>query len=199
VTELYTYHKDKLSLTEVVQLPLAEGTLGLFYTPKQCQFGRWDNGKISDAEGNPLVLEQVFEARLFHPTAELRWLREPSTDGLGSAVYLFDNKPKTQTTFNGWQTQTLNDLTLQTNQYLLWGENWEMADSTAGWSALAGVRIGQMWVPLQNLEKNQRVCLKTLEYVGLPCHADGKLTLAGEYGNQVVVEERWLSLEPLSP
>lgn len=201
MTELYTYHKDSLPLQEVIQLPLAAGTLGLFYAPKQCQFGRWENGTVSDAQGHPFALEQVFEARLFHPTAEVRWLRDPYSNGLGRAVYLMDKEHQNQTAFTGkgWQTQTLGGLVPQDNQYMLWGEHWETDDSTAGWSALATTRIGKLPVPLPNLTKNQRVCLKTVEYVGFSCHADGRLTLAGEYGNQVVVEERWLTLEPFSP
>ena len=168
MTELYTYHKDQLSLSEVIQLPLAKGTLGLFYAPKQCQFGRWDNGKISDAQGQPFALGQVFEARLFHPTAEVRWLREPYSDALGRAVYLMDNEHKSQTAFKGkgWQTQTLNNLSLQNNQYMLWGDYWETDDSTEGWSALATTRIGKLSVPLPTLAKKSASLLKNAGICG---------------------------------
>jgi CRISPR-associated protein (TIGR03984 family) len=188
--ELFSYQKEGLSLQEAIQQPLAEGTLGLFYTPAQCQLGRWDNGEIRDARDKVLAIEQVFEARLFHPSLELRWLRDPSTDGLGNAVYLCENQRD-----NGWQQQqTLCDLSVQNNQYLLWGEYWKLDNLAKGWSCLAAARIGKLLVPVANLQKNQRVVLKTREYFGLPRDADGKLTLAGEHGNNVVVEERWLSL-----
>lgn len=197
MSELYSYQKDQLPLQELIQLPLASGTLGLFYTPARCQLGRWEDGKLSE-RGKALALDQVFEARLFHPSAEWRWLRDPSTDNLGDAVCLFDSESDAPINLKkaGWQLQpSLNDLSVQENHYLLWGEYWKVDNLVEGWSCLADARVGELFVPLPNLQPNQRVRLKTLEYFGLPRDADGKLTLHGQHGNYVVVEERWLCLE----
>lgn len=192
MTELFSYNQERLSLQQAIQLPLEKGTYGLFYTPTQCQFGYYNGEKISDAYDKSLDLSQVFEARIFNSNAELRWLREPSTDGLGNAVYLSDKKAK----LKDWKQQpTLSDLTIHNNHYLLWGEYWQTENLANTWSCLATARIGKLLVPVANLQKNQRIILKTQEYFGLPRDADGKLSLAGEHGNKVVVEERWLSLE----
>jgi len=193
--DLSTYRKENISLESVIQLPLAEETVGLFYTPNQCQFGRWKGGEITDAQDKIIALKDIFEARLFHETAEMRWLREPNTDELGTAVYLFDTQPSFKG--EGWQKEILSELTKGENQYLLWGEYWNtQQELAAGWSCLATARIGELFIPEPNLQKrNQRVVLKTLEYFGLPYDAEGNLTLHGEQGNQVVVEERWLNLE----
>lgn len=201
--ELLIYQKSASTLQEVMQLPLEIGTIGLFYTPQQCQFVRYDNGEIRDANGNLFKLEQVFEARLFHSNAELRWLRDPNTNGLGRAVYLFENT-KNMFSFDepDWQLHTLSNLTVHKNHYLLWGKQWQYNDKNSqnqrldqGWSLLANAQIGKLPVPVPNLQKNQRIRLKTREYFGLPHDANGKPTLAAQHGNQVVVEERWLSLE----
>jgi CRISPR-associated protein (TIGR03984 family) len=195
--ELSTYCKNGLSLEKVLELPLTEETIGLFYTPNQCFFGRRKAGKICDAQDKEIALAQIFEARLFDSTVELRWLRDPGTDGLGQAVYLFDDhfKPSFE---EGWEKKILDKLKSQENHYLLWGKHWDSkaANLANGWACLAASRIGELFVPVPDLkEKEQRVRLKTREYFGLPCNADGSLTLAGQHGNQVVVEERWLNLE----
>ena len=195
--KLSTYCKSDLALEKVLELQLTEETIGLFYTPNQCLFGRWKAGKICDAQDKEIALAQIFEARLFDSTAELRWLRNPSTDGLGNAVYLFDNHSNLSFNEDGWENETLDELTSQENHYLLWGKYWpSKAENLApGWACLAASRIGELFVPVPNLnQKEQRVCLKTQEYLGLPRNAKGSLTLAGKNGNQVVVEERWLGL-----
>ncbi len=206
MAELVYYQHAGITLQNVIELSLAKGSIGLFYTPTQCQFGRWEeSAQISDAHGKPFALEQVFEARLFHEQAELRWLREPNTDGLGRAVYLFDEANKAPD-WQGWQrAEPLNELSINANQYLLWGEQWQASDQANeiddfdqnNWSMLATARIGKWFVPVPGLKKNQRVRLKTQEYFGLPRDPDGKLTLAGQHGNQVVIEERWLSLKAI--
>ncbi len=194
MVKLSTYHKDDLALEEIIQLPLSKGTIGLFYSPSRCQFGRWDSGQISDASGKPFALEEVFEARLFHPMAEVRWLRNPSTANLGRSVYLFESS--SQFKGKGWQKKApLSNLTVKENEYLLWGLSWKVNDLDKNWSCLAAARIGRLPVPLPNLQEKQRVRLKTVEYIGLPRDAEGQITRIGQYGNQVIVEERWLSLE----
>ena len=192
MTELFNYQQKGLSLQQAIQLPLTEETYGLFYTPKQCLFGRLDGDTIRDSQDKEVNLKQIYEARIFNPSVELRWLKSLSTDGLGSAVYLFEKPAETKK--NWEQLPTLNDLSNHENHYLLWGEHWQTENLAENWSCLATSRIGKLLVPIANLEK-QRVVLKTREYFGLPRNADGKLTLAGEHGNKVVVEERWLSLE----
>lgn len=198
--ELSIYRQENVSLETVPAIPFAEDTVALFYTPNTCQFGRWKEGNIFDAEDKAIALEQVFEIRLFAKTAELRWLRDPSTDGLGNAVYLFDEHSEALFNGEGWEKETLNNLTGQENHYLLWGKYWpsENENLANGWGCLAASRIGELFVPVPDLnQKEQRVRLKTREYFGLPRNANGSLTLAGQHGNQVVVEERWLGLELL--
>jgi CRISPR-associated protein (TIGR03984 family) len=186
MTELFSYQQPEISLAEAMQLPLPT-SYGLFYTPTQCLFGLWDGKKISDAQDKPIDLEQVFEAHLFNSNLELRWLKGFNPDNLGNAVYLFENTQKNK--LNWEQLPTLNDLSIHENQYLLWGEYWQADDLAANWSCIATSRIGKLLVPIANLQKNQRVVLKTREYFGLPDN------VAGEHGNKVVLEERWLGLE----
>ncbi len=187
MTKLFSYQQEQISLEEATQLSFSINDYGLFYTPTQCLFGRWDGDKIRDATDKPLDLEQVFEARLFNSNVELRWLKGFTPDNLGNAVYLFEQP--TANNKNWIQQPTLSNLKTHENQYLLWGEYWQADNLAENWSCLATSRIGKLLVPVANLQKNQRVILKTREYFGLPDN------VAGEHGNKVVIEERWLSLD----
>ncbi len=86
MTKLFSYQQQEISLQKSIQRPLATGSYGVFYTPTQCLFGRWDGNQILDAQDKPLDLEQVFEAHVFNPDIELRWLKGFANDNLGNAV-----------------------------------------------------------------------------------------------------------------
>lgn len=144
----------------------------------------------------------VFEARLFNPLAELRWLHRQN--GEGDAALIAEEA----TDITGCLAQQLPPLTaihtlMQT--YLLWGEGVDPTKSSMpdGWSRLTTSRIGRLDVPVSGVDnhKNKRVQLRALEYLA-EYDADGSVVQSDNepdskklHGNVAVVEERLLSLE----
>jgi CRISPR-associated protein (TIGR03984 family) len=173
--------------------PLLANAVGLFHAPRKCCFGLLRGGDFRDESDKPLDMTTVFEARVFAPEGELRWLNDPERFGIGKAVYISetDGGPK------NWLPAEPMTVDAFENAYLLWGEHWKPArEFKNGWSCLAAGRIGELPAPFPGansrapaLRAKERVRLRTREYFG-PASAE-----AGAHGNIVVVDERLLCLE----
>lgn len=177
---------------------IADETLGLLYTPRKCHTVRLKGPQPylcqkDDAQTMveaPLGWEEVFELRIFHADAELRWLHEAA--GLGTAVMLTESTNVSLPT--GWceidrkdRQFTVRDK--QDNHYLLWGKldternAEESITPETNWSDLDEPRVGLLTVPVRGLLSNHtHVILKTREY----------FAEADDDGNVVVFEERLL-------
>ncbi|MEI2583901.1 type III-D CRISPR-associated protein Csx19 [Scytonema sp. PRP1] len=155
--------------------------VALLYSPTCCQFAIVQpNGDLTDANNQSLDLKNVFEARAFNQTCELRWLNE--LDGKGRAVLISEQD------IAGYLSEDISDLkALDTisQSYILWGKGVKSVLSP-GWGKLAAARIGSISVPVTGLSTDkQRVYLKSIEY----------LKDIDDYGNFAVVEERLIGLE----
>lgn len=189
---LYSYRSQELlSLSDAISVcsTILEGAIALLYSPNACSFLRLIGGEFEDAneEGRkpPNSFNDVFEARIFTPDYELRWLNRDMKKG--DAVLL----TQTPQSIDGFQEakQPIKDTLDQ--QYLLWGEPvLNPKNIQDGWQRLAEARIGKLDIPLSEKlkDKKQRVYLKTREYI--------VETL--EYGNCTVIEERLVKLEVVS-
>ncbi len=153
-----------------------DGSLALLYSPSHCHLALIDNGQLQSASGT-LDPNHYFEARIFSPSYELRWLNQ--TNGQGRAVYLSE-QPLTW----GEPLLPLEALDSLSQQYLLWGKGLDAA-ATSGWGTLATPRIGGLTVPLSGISQNAHVVLHSREYLGT----------VDTFGNVAVIEERLTHLE----
>lgn len=178
------YGRTNLSTTladalQACSHPLA-GAIALLYSPTACQFAKLQvDGHLVDSDDSSINLSTVFEARVFNPDYELRWLN--NSHGQGTAVLLSENLI---TDYLESNLETLEPLSTHPQQYLIWGKRTDRSAS-AGWSILAAARIGKLPVPISGITTEaQRAYLKACEYL-----------VTGEYGNVSVVEERLIKLE----
>jgi len=162
-----------------------ENAVALLYAPKSCQFARFQDGILLNAEEQSIDLDPVFEARIFNSKAELRWLNE--TGGFGRAVLISEDKTLPEFKQSVWEQpeSSLSAICTIPQCYLLWGKGDDLAIESEKWGILSEARIGQLKVPVGQLKAEQTVCLQAIEY----------LAEVDEYGNVAVVEERLLGLE----
>lgn len=156
-----------------------EGAVSMLYAPAQFAFARVEGGRM---RGPGLPLDGVFEARVFTPDVELRWLAGP--DGGRAAVLHERPGPALDGT---WTAGFVGELAAppMPATYLLWGRLQADRDGLAdGWCWLAEARIGRMAVPHPGV--SERLVLAAREYVAID----------GEHGNAYVVAERLLRIEP---
>ena len=182
-TTLYSYRAKKtLTVSEAITAcqHILEGAIGLLYSPQACTLVRLaPDGTLHDADTKEVSLTNIFEARIFNENCELRWLNE--LDGSGRAALVAESEISAAG-FGKINTKACDALE---QRYLLWGEK-AKDNNTEGWQRLAEARIGKLNIPLaQTIEKEQRVYLKTLEY----------LAVVDDYGNVAVTEERLVRLE----
>jgi CRISPR-associated protein (TIGR03984 family) len=184
--------KSNISLAEALEKckVILANAVAILYSPSFCKFAKFENGKLMDEKLQELDIRTVFEARIFSPHAELRWLNVLS--GQGRAVLISEQN------ISQYLDDKIQDLTtvkdgIIDQTYLLWGKGVVRSPSTPqGWSRLSAARIGALDVPIAGIHPKQQVKLIAREYIGL-CEGD-----AGEkYGNVAVLEERLIGLEPL--
>ena len=184
MTTLYSYQAQQITLSESIEACQQdlEGAIALLYSPDSCQFLKLAGNEFHASNGNVASnLSHVFEARIFTPEYELRWLNREN--GEGDAVLLTEH----QKSINGFQELRQPIEVVLPQHYLLWGEPvLNSRNLQDGWQRLAEARIGKLDIPTdQPLDKNEKVYLKTREY----------LKPVDDYGNFGVVEERLLALE----
>lgn len=158
--------------------------IGLVYGAT-CRFIVLEADGTIGAPTGPADCGDAFEARLFNPTAELRWLQSELQDDLrrGQAAILFDRPPERPPSFRTETRLPVSDLLSQ--RYLLWGQG-DGSAAHRGWSALTSERIGTLAIPLGRLPAGKRAVLTAREYLSMPDE---------RHGNVAVIEERLLALE----
>lgn len=197
---LYGRASENITLLQALEKcrdVLAEA-IALLYAPTHCLFAQVSDAsnqavELLNANGQAIDLTDIFEARIFNPTAELRWLND--NNGSGKAVLLSEDAaisaylatsivevPNLE--LAGLPEQSLQNFLDQT--YILWGRGMQQtpANLSRGWSRLASARIGKLDVPIENVKHPQYVKLKVREY----------LQTVDEHGNVAVVEERLIKL-----
>jgi CRISPR-associated protein (TIGR03984 family) len=201
MTILYGRASENITLLQALeqcQNVLAKA-IALLYTPTHCLFAQVSSAAnqtvaLLNANGQAIALTDIFEARVFNPTAELRWLND--RNGSGRAVLLSEDNAISaylETTVAEVPDLELAGLPKQSllitldQTYILWGQGTQKQPDTlrTGWSRLASARIGKLDVPLANVKHLQYVKLKVREY----------LQTVDEHGNVAVVEERLVALE----
>ncbi len=204
MNQLYGYAKDDLTLSDALEAGLpalsAKQAVALIYTPQRCLLAALENKELRLSNGKAVALAEVFEARIFNEDAELRWWHQQ--DGQGRVV-LLSAKAQSECQKTLTEDVSLKPLHVLEQTYLLWGEgiNQNKYESATGWSRLTAARIGRLDVPLPGASDQQRVQLKTLEYL-VEYDADGKIVQednavneSKRHGNVAVGEERLLKFE----
>ena len=123
------------------------------------------------------TLDGVYEARVFHADAELRWWNDPVEGNHRSALLA-----ETETTPAGWElSEEIPVHATQSRAYLLWGKS--APPHSPNWTRLTTARIGELMVPAAS--GSDRYALKAIEYLA-----------EFEEGNVAVREERLVGLQP---
>jgi CRISPR-associated protein (TIGR03984 family) len=184
--QLFVYTRQNIALSDALSAFAAvigtNGATAILYSPHRCELATFAAGELRDSDGKSVDIGSVFEARVFNEMAELRWLNDPSPEQRHQGVIL--NEQEVPANLQGWNMEPRNDVIEGLGQtYLLWGEGTDQAVKH-GWSELATARIGALPVPIDGVGKNDRVLLRTREYI-----------VEAEHGNAVVFDERLLKLE----
>lgn len=190
MTMLYTQRRDAVTLNEALAALPGQTLVGFCMTPAKFAFARWIGKTVETADS--IDLAQVYEARFFNETGELRWLRDPATAGFGTAVWIAE----TEITLTEWEQPCPLPLDvepiLETDAHrLLTGKLAEPHESLAGWSWMNAPRHGKVAVPVSGGNSQQRLAYVVREYLG---SAPGS---AGKDGNKMVVEERIIGITVL--
>jgi len=187
-TTLYSYHTDKnVTLGESIIncQEILQDAVALLYSPDSCQFLRFNNQRFQYPNGEEKEvheLSDIFEARIFSPSSELRWLNQNC--GSGKAVLLSEEIEQSPENFTALDPIPCDSLK---QEYLLWGQKAKNQPNQEGWQTLSEARIGKLNIPLsKTITEEQRVYLQTCEYLS---------NKFDDYGNFGVIEERLVKLE----
>lgn len=184
-TTLYGRSTASIPLEDAIKhcKPVLANAIALLYTPSRCHLAVLsEDGTCYEANDQIVSYRSVFEARIFTPEYELRWLNH--SGGLGKAVLLAEDAIAEN--YLDAKLDDLPALATVPQQYMLWGEGIDNG-SRNGWSTLATARIGRLSVPMEGIDTGKGACLKSCEYLA-----------AAEFGNVAVVEERLLSLSAIN-
>lgn len=184
---LYSYYTDEnVSLKEAIAnyQEVLKDSIALLYSPQSCQLAQLKQDKLKNSQDQPIEnLNEIFEARIFNPNCEVRWLNY--NNGKGKAVLLTEDNDNLEQLESFGYPNSINCEQIE-QQYLLWGEKAKSFPNNNNWQRLSEARIGKLDIPLdQEVKKNQRVYLKTYEYI----------KKVDDYGNVAVIEERLVKLE----
>lgn len=184
--KLYTLRRDAVTLNAALEAFPDQTLAGFCMTPAKFVFAQWNGKAVETAD--VIDLTQVYEARFFNATGELRWLRDPAADGSGSAVWMTE----TETMLNGWDTvnphlevEPLSDTDTHRLLIGVWAESHE---SLVGWSRMNAPRHGKVAIPFTGGNARQQLAYVVREYLG---YAPGS---AGDDENKMVVEERIIGI-----
>ncbi|NJN31005.1 MAG: TIGR03984 family CRISPR-associated protein [Synechococcales cyanobacterium RM1_1_8] len=178
---------DAIAAFQSTQAP--SSVIGLIYSPQHCCFVRVDEqGKLEAYRGKSsldLSLASIFEARLFTPQAELRWLKTTDPEQQDRAIVIAEDEIAELEGFKRLEQQFKQPFTPIQQSYVLWGEA-DLAPPALGegWGMLATARIGRLSVPAPKSEMGEYVMLHSKEY--LDCD---------ECGNVFIAQERLTKLE----
>ncbi|OLE54296.1 MAG: hypothetical protein AUG51_08920 [Acidobacteria bacterium 13_1_20CM_3_53_8] len=162
--KLFSGRVEETTLAQIVKeyFEIYGEGFALLYSPKAAYLAKLKSEHHFVAsvgkEPAPVTLGEkdwrdVFEARIFNVTAELRWLNRKN--GAGPAALLCKNdvreffgaKPERVMTKTKGVEKTLVGALEQT--YLLWGQAADVSQS--GWTKFAEARIGAFFVPVDGV------------------------------------------------
>lgn len=155
------------------------GATALLTAPSSYRVARVDSAGNCATPDGPADLAPVYEARVFTPNAELRWLGEAG--GPGRAVVLTEDPTLLPNDFPETNGLALNAVGTLDAHHLLWGETTGQ-DGSRTWTTLSSARIGTLTVPVRT---SGRARLKSLQYVAVE----------PDHGNAYIAEERLIQLE----
>jgi CRISPR-associated protein (TIGR03984 family) len=179
---LYSRADDDITLPEAITLAAPRSGIALLASPARYQVADVRDGTCYGPTG-PCALDEVFEARVFGPDLELRWLHAGA--GRGRAVALAEQEAALPAEFSE-ALPVLAAVRTFEQHYLLWGMTVDpVAD---GWATLFSARVGTLSVPLASSGQGHKVRLRAWEYVAVE----------PDHGNAYVAEERLTSLEEVS-
>lgn len=190
IEKLYGQQAANIELNAAIQAfrktQETETIIGLVYSPQHCCFVRLHGeGAIQAYKGKSpltLTLDGIFEARLFTPEAELRWLKT-GPEQQGRAVIISERELAPPSGFSEVDQYFKQAFSSMEQSYVLWGEADQQSPALAeGWSLLATARIGRLPVPVNG--SGEYVTLSSQEY--LDCD---------DFGNVFVAQERLTKLE----
>ncbi|MEU8037765.1 CRISPR-associated protein Csx19 [Streptosporangium sp. NPDC049078] len=196
MTILYGGAAVGATLPRAVQAAGLVGGCALLTAPSAHHVARVEEHGCATPTG-PVDLSCVYEARVFTPKVELRWVEA------GYAVLLTEDRSLLPAFF-GESVAPLSAVATPDAHYLLWGEVGAPASdggrdsgrvsgkaevAAQGWVTLRSARIGTLTVPMAPFPVKNRVRLVAREYV-----------VADEvHGNAYVAEERLMGFEPYAP
>ncbi|MBY0523612.1 MAG: TIGR03984 family CRISPR-associated protein [Gemmataceae bacterium] len=184
--KLFIYTRQAVSLSEAMEGYRSgagsERATAILYSPQRCLLAAWESGQFQGHAGQSIDTASVFEVRVFNETAELRWQSDAGPKQRQRAVILTE-QDISKSLGATWlsRDQDCDDKLHQT--YLLWGQG-TGTTMAPGWSELATARIGKLAVPLNGVGRNQRVLLKSIEY----------LAAEKQHGNVTVLDERLVKI-----
>jgi len=159
--------------------------IALLYTPQEFLFARCAaEGELTNARGETIPYENIYEARVFDEQSELRWLNTLLGEGRACLLSTHDITDFLERSVDEFESQPIVATNPQT--YLLWGQGVaQPIELASGWSRLTMARIGRLDVPLAGIQPEQRALLHAVEY----------LSVVDDYGNVAVLEERLVKLD----
>ncbi|WP_182874307.1 CRISPR-associated protein Csx19 [Microbispora sp. H10670] len=166
-----------VTLAEALEATGLDGACALLTTPSAYQVARV-TGHTCVTRNGPVDLAAVYEARVFSPDVELRWMESASA----SAVVLAEDEYLLPGSFDDRLDPLPAARTIEV-RYLVWGA---VQDAANGWATLSSARVGVLDVPTLTAFRHGRVRLAAREYVAVD----------PEHGNAYVAEERLLGFEP---
>ena len=181
---LYRWRREAVRLVEALDWLRSgaqlQNAVALLSSPTRFILGKGDaTGRIVGSDGEAVDVQRVFEARVFTPVVELRWLRD--REGGTAAIVSEEDLP-----IDGGDSPALAPIRAEPleRSYLLWGASAVGGTLADGWSRLAAARIGTLDIPLGGVGSGQRVQLRAIEY----------LSEMDRWGNAAVTEERLIEL-----
>lgn len=175
-----------IEAVEAVAGELGGDPVGFVSTPTEHRLVRFDGGLLHAPAGVPEAAG-VFEARLFGPDAELRWVRTGPAGGV--AVLIAERASGVP----GWAGAGEPAQTIE-GAYALWGRRFE-AGPLDGWCRALEGRIGAVDVPFAGPPP-----------AGGPGWPAGYLELcyreyivADGYGNARIADERLIGIRAAAP
>lgn len=165
-----------VALAEALEATGLDGACALLTTPSAYQVARVA-GHTCVTRNGPVDLAAVYEARVFSPDVELRWMESAS-----ASVVLAEDEYLLPGSF-GDRLDPLPAVRTIEARYLVWGAVQAAMD---GWATLSSARVGVLDVPALTAVRHERVRLAAREYVAVD----------PEHGNAYVAEERLLGFEP---
>ncbi len=182
-------YKSSHTLAQAIAIftRLYGNAVGLVYG-RHCRFILADRSGTTTNQTGIDLLDDVWEARLFNPGAELRWLQTDAdaTHRFGQCALIHDDPCESPEL----ATKPLAYSALLAQTGLFWGAvDAEASGDTASsdrkeWQCLKSGQIGTLWVPCGPIGHDHTPILRSQEYVSHP----------DEHGNVAIIEQRLLDV-----